>query len=261
MSHKSGGKSGDLRGRQADDASGRGCAGPRSSARFRPRRPRRCRCPRPGAASWRARSCRARDPAAGRCLRHGRLCRARRRCGRGRQPAPSSAAAPAGHPFEGAVGPGRRCASSPAASVPAGCRCHPAAGGCRGARRPRSGSTRRSPPAATSAARGLDFAAGEAVLARRPPADRPRHRAGRRGQPSLAGGAPRARASASWRPATRSPCPATRSRRRHRQLQRPCAGRPGARRRRRPAGAADRPGRHARPSPRPPPPPAPATCW
>ena len=131
----------------------------------------------------------------------------------GATPRTSSAPPRPAIPSTGAVGAGRGGAHLHRRLRPGRRRRHPAAGGCRG--RP----TARSRCSEAVERRPLDppprprLRRGRGAAARRAAPDRARHRPGRRGQPSLAGGAPRARASASWRPATRSPCPASRSRR------------------------------------------------
>ena len=200
--------------------------------------PRRRACPTPGAGS-RPRRCAARlDPAARRRLGHGRLRAAGRTTpgplARGRQRPRPAIRSPA------ASGRARRCACSPAASCPTA----PTAVLLQeDADRDGDALTSREAPvrrAATSAARGQDFARRRRAAAGRHAARRPRRRPGRGGEPPLA-----RRASP---PARRHPRHRRRDRaarradpaRRHRQLQRARPRRPGARRRRRAGGAADR---------------------
>ena len=168
----------------------------------------------------------------GRRLRHGRLRGARRRRHARTPRSRVIGAAPAGHPFDGSVGPGQTVRLFTGSVVPARRRRHPAAGGRHPRRRlgarQRGGDSRPPHPP-----RRPGFCPRRHGGARRPPHHRARRRPRRRRQPPLAQRAPP--------PARRHPGDRRRDRhagradpaRRHRQLQLARPRRPGARRRRR----------------------------
>ena len=151
------------------------------------------------------------DPAAGRRLGDGRLRPARRGRHARRQLCASSAAPPPAIRSTAASAPARRCACSPAASCPPG-----ADAILLQEDATRDGDTVRVNEAVAASRHirraGQDFAAGDTVVAAGRRHDRARCRPRRRRQPPLAQPCTAARASPSWPPATRSPCPASRSR-------------------------------------------------
>ena len=148
-------------------------------------------------------------------------------------------AAPAGHPFDGHVGPGETVRLFTGSVVPSGAQCHLAAGRCNAGWRCCAGERGRGrgpayPPGGTGLRRRRHGHSGR-------PADyRPRRRSGRGGEPSLADRAsPPPRRDPGDRRRDR-PAGGPDPRRRHREFQFACPRRSGTCNRRRADDPADR---------------------